>query len=288
MCTAGHGSKGNTEHGWHLVETGLQLQSGTGSVHSSPSHSIEKLLHMTYFLGWGIGKQAWITRVHCTFQDICTSWCSEKSPSRGGQVCQCVGYAGSGASGSRSWYREYVIIHCTLGEHGVTRVWHRLPWCLHCWVVYICFDSAGAVVCQEGQNLQVYSLDAGTKNRHAARDDIGCYTQGRLQAMLLTLDCKPWSCHLHREHWNAGSWCSDFVWKWEAGVPTWVPCSAPRSFFAAAPPADSEQYCGFDRNRHECDHYQTLRWGYLADLRRLIGNCDINWPLIHCRKQNSR
>jgi hypothetical protein len=40
----------------HLVETGLQLQTGTGSYPSFPSHSIDKLPYMTYFLVGGRGK----------------------------------------------------------------------------------------------------------------------------------------------------------------------------------------------------------------------------------------
>jgi len=34
------------------------------------------------------------------------------------------------------------------------------------------------VACQEGHNLQVRSLDTGTRNRHAAHDYVGRYTQG--------------------------------------------------------------------------------------------------------------
>jgi hypothetical protein len=47
------------------------------------------------------------------------------------------------------------------------------------------WDPAGGVACQEGHTLQVRSLDIHTKNRHVARDDVGRYTHGNLQAMLL-------------------------------------------------------------------------------------------------------
>ena len=39
----------DAERGFRLVETGLQLQASSGLFFSSPSHSIEKLPHMTYF-----------------------------------------------------------------------------------------------------------------------------------------------------------------------------------------------------------------------------------------------
>ena len=50
-------------------------------------------------------------------------------------------------------------------------------------------DPAGGVPCQDAQNLQVRSLDTRTKNRHAARDEIGRYTLGNLQSMLLKPVC---------------------------------------------------------------------------------------------------
>jgi len=70
------------------------------------------------------------------------------------------------------------------------RVRHRLPWCWHHSALYIHCDPAGGVACQKGHNLQVRSKDTRTKNRHAARDDVGRYTQGTLQAMLLKPVCK--------------------------------------------------------------------------------------------------
>jgi len=80
------------EQGFRLVETGLQLQAGTGSLPSSSSHSIEKLLHMTNFLMWGRGKQARITTLHCTCWAICVSSWSGKSTSGGGQASQSALY----------------------------------------------------------------------------------------------------------------------------------------------------------------------------------------------------
>jgi len=87
----------DVERGFRLVETGLQLQAGTGSFHSSPSHSIEKLLLMTYFLVWGRGKQAWITRLHCTCRAVRASSWSGKSTSGGGQACRSALYGGGRA-----------------------------------------------------------------------------------------------------------------------------------------------------------------------------------------------
>jgi len=69
------------------------------------------------------------------------------------------------------------------------RVPHQLPLCLHHWVFDIGCDPAGGVACQEGHNLQGCSLDTCTKNKHVAQDDVGCYTQGNLQAMLLKPVC---------------------------------------------------------------------------------------------------
>jgi len=154
----------DAEWGSRLIETGLQLQAGTGSFPSSPSYSIEKLFHMTDFLVCGCGKQAQITRLHCT--------------------------------------------------------------------------------CQEGYNLQVRSLDTRTQNRHAAWDDVGRYTQGNLQAMLLELVFKAWSCHWHREHCNTRPRRRGFFSRWEAGVPSGELHSAFLGLSAAAHPAISEEYCG--------------------------------------------
>jgi len=50
VCTQLHNRIWDAERGFRLVETGLQLTAGTSSFLSSPSHSIEKLPFMTYFL----------------------------------------------------------------------------------------------------------------------------------------------------------------------------------------------------------------------------------------------
>jgi len=201
----------DAERGFHLVETGLQLQAGTGSFLSSPSHSIAKLPHMTCFLVWGRGKQTRITRLHCTFRAVHVSSCSGKSTSGGGQACRYALYGGGRASGGRSQYREYIETRWIIIEYGATRVWHPLPWCCHHWAFTIGCDPTGGVPYQDAHNLQVHSLDTRTKNRHAARDDVGCYTLCNLQAMLLKPVCNAWSCHLHRERCTTGSQCWDFV-----------------------------------------------------------------------------
>jgi len=211
VCTLLHDWMWDAERGYHLVETGLQLQAGTGSFPSSPSHSIEILTHMTYFMVWGRGKQERITRLHCTcWAGRASSW-SGKSTSGGGPACRCAVHAGGRASRGRSRCREYVETHWILSEHGFTRVRHRLPWCWHRGAFHLGCDPAGGVACQEEHNLQVHSLDTPTKDRQAARDDVGRYTQGNLQAILLQLVCNTWSCHLHREHCNTRSWCWDLV-----------------------------------------------------------------------------
>jgi hypothetical protein len=131
------------EQGLHLVQTGLQLHAGTGACPSTLSHSIEKLPQMTFHLMWGCGKQARITRLHCTCQVVCmTSW-SEKSSSAGGERCRSPGYGGGRASGGCSLYRDFVSTNWILGEHGATRVQHRLPWCWHHWASYIGFNHSG-------------------------------------------------------------------------------------------------------------------------------------------------
>jgi len=196
----------DSERGFCIVETGLQLQAGPGSFPWSPFHSIEKLAHMTCFLVWGCGKQALITRLHCTCRAIRASSWSRESTSGGGQACQCALYGGG-----RSQYREYVETHWILGEYGTMKVRHRLPWCWHGWVFYIGCDLTVGVAYQEGHNHQVHSLDTCTKHRHAARDDVGRYTPGNLQAMLLNLVCNAWSYHLHMECCNTRSWHWDLV-----------------------------------------------------------------------------
>jgi len=57
VCTRLCDSRWDAERGFLLVETRLQLQAGTGSFPSPPSHSIVKLPHMTWFLVWGCGKR---------------------------------------------------------------------------------------------------------------------------------------------------------------------------------------------------------------------------------------
>jgi len=174
----------DAERGFCFVETGLQLQADTGSFSSSPSHSIRKLPFMTYSLVWGCGKLARITRLHCTCRAVCASSFSGKSTSGGSQACRSELYGGCRAWGSRLWYREYVRKHYILAEHGVMRVRHRLPWCLHRGSFYIGHDPARGVTCQQGHNLQVRSVDPRAKCRHTARDDVGHYTLGNLPAML--------------------------------------------------------------------------------------------------------
>jgi len=49
VCTQLHDWIWDTEQGFLLIETGLQLRPGTGSFLASPSHSIEKLPHLTCF-----------------------------------------------------------------------------------------------------------------------------------------------------------------------------------------------------------------------------------------------
>jgi len=162
-------------------------------------------------LVWGHGKQARITRLHFTSQATRASSWSGKSTSGGRQACQSALYGGGWALGGRLRYREYVETHWIVGKHGAMRVQYRLPWCWRRWAFYIDCDPAGGVPCQEGHNLHVCSLDTRTKNRHAARDDVGCYTLRNLQAMLLKPVCNDWSCHLHREGCNTHSRRWDLV-----------------------------------------------------------------------------
>jgi len=243
---------------------------------------------MTYFLVWGCGKYAQITRLHCTCRAIRASSWSGKSTSGGGQACQSALYGGGWAWGSRSQYRECVQTRWILGEHGAMRVWHQLPCCSYCWAFYMGCDPAGGVPCQDAQNLQVRSLDTRTKNRHAARDEIGRYTLGNLQSMLLKPVCNAWSCHLHREHCNTHSRRWDVVWRWEAIGPARLLHSAPLGLFAAAHPAASEEYCG--------SWFESV--GELPSRRCALwesgGSLKIDWQLLYiqatfsCRQQNSR
>ena len=94
VCTQLHLWIWDAEGGFHLVETGLQLQAGTGSFPSSPFHSTPKLPHMTYFLVWGRGKQTRITRLHCTCRTVHASSWSGKSSSTGGQASRSPLYGG--------------------------------------------------------------------------------------------------------------------------------------------------------------------------------------------------
>jgi len=243
---------------------------------------------MTYFLVWGRGKQARITRLHCTCQAVCVSSWSGKSTSGGGQACRSALYGGGRASGGRSRYREYVETRWILGGHGATRVRHRLPWFWHRWAFYICCDPARGVAFQKGHNLQVRSLDTCTKNRHAAQDDVGRYTQGNLQSTLLKPVCNAWSCHLHRERCNTRSWRWDSVYMWEAGVAARVLRSAPLGLFVAAHPATPEEYCG---SWLESAGERPLRRCVLrASGRSSQIDCQFSYiQATHsCRQQNSR
>jgi len=161
VCTHWHDWIWDAERVFHLVETGSQLQPSTGPFPSCGSHSIEKLPHMTYLLVCAHGKEARITRLHCTWRAVCVSSWSGLSTSGGGQACQSALYGRGQASGGCSRYRDYLETCCMLGERGATRVRHRLPWCGHGWCFYIGCDPAGGVACQEG-DLQVCSLDTHT------------------------------------------------------------------------------------------------------------------------------
>jgi len=149
-------------------------------------------------------------------------------------------------------------------------------------------DTAGGVACPEGHKLHVHSLDTHSKNRDATQDDVGPYTLRNVQAMLLKPVCNAWSCDLLGEHCNTRYRHSEFVSRWEAGVPASVLHSAPLSLFAAAHPAASDEYCG--------------TWLELAGERRLqlcplraCGrsskiDCQLSYiqASLSCRQQNSR
>jgi len=276
------------ERCFRLVETGLQLQASTGSFFSSPSHSIEKLPHIIYFLVSGRDEQARITRVHYTCHAIRASSWSGKSTSGGGQACRYALYGEGRASGGCSWHMVYVKTLWILGGHGTTRVRHRLRWCWHRWTLYIGCDPTGGVACQQGHNLQVRSLDNRTKNRHAARDQVGCYTQGNLQAMLLKPVCYARGCRLHRERCNTSSRRWDWVKRGEAAVPAGVLRSAPHGLFAAAHTAASEEYC---RSCLQLTADRPLQW---CALKASGGSSKIDCQYsyiqitLSCRQQNSR
>jgi len=233
----------NAERGFRLVESGLQLQTGSGSFPSSRSHSIENHSHMTDFLVWGRGKQAPITRLYCTCPAVRVSSWRGKSTCGGSQGGWSALYRVGRALGGNLRYRECVETPWIFVEHCATRVLHQQPWCWHRWVFNIGCDRAGGVACQEGHILQVCSLDTRTNKWHATQHDVGCYTQGNLQAMLLKQGCNAWSCHRHTEYCNTHSQCSDVVWRWETGVRAREPNSACLGLFAAAHSAASEEYC---------------------------------------------
>ena len=163
-----------------------------------------------------------------------------------------------------------------------------MRWCWHRWAFYIGCDPTRGVACQKRYFLQVRSLDTRTKNRNAARDDAGRYTQGNLQAMLLKPVCNAWSCHLHKERCNTRSGRWNFIQRWEAGVPTGVLRSAHLGSFAAAHVAASEEYCGsWLESAGECPSW----W---CALRASGGfskiDCQLSYiqATLSCRQQNLR
>jgi hypothetical protein len=70
VCTQLHDCISDAKRGFRLVGTVLQLLVGTGSFPSSPSHSIETLPHLTYFLVLGRCTLARITRLHRTCRAV--------------------------------------------------------------------------------------------------------------------------------------------------------------------------------------------------------------------------
>ena len=154
-------------------------------------------------------------------------------------------------------------------------------------VLYTLWSRRGLCF-QEGHNLQVRSLDTCCKNRHAARDEVGRYTLGKVQAMLLKPMSDDWSCLLHRERWNTCSQRWDFVQTWEAGVPAGVLDSAPFGLFAAAHQAAYEEYCV---SWLESAREQPLQ---CSALRASGGSSKIDCQLsyiqatVSCRQQNSK
>jgi len=143
---------------------------------------------------------AWTSRLHCTCQAICASSWSGKSTSAGGKECRSSLYWGGQTSGGHSLCRDYVETGWILSRHGVMTVRHQQPWCWPCSVFDIGCDPAGGITRFEEHNLKVCTVDSHTKNRLAARNDVGHYTHGTLQAILLKPVYHGWSCHLHREH----------------------------------------------------------------------------------------
>ena len=192
----------------------------------------------------GRGKQAWITILHYTCRAVDVSSWSRKSTSVSGKAHRSALYGGGWASWGHTQYREYIQMHWILTEHGTTSDQHRLPWCWHRWVFHLDCDPPRGVACQEGQNLNVHSVDTTTKNRPAAWNYVGRSTQGNLQARLLKPVCNTGSCHLHRQCYMARSMCWDSVQRWVAAVHARVPRSLPLSLFATGNAAAAEEYCG--------------------------------------------
>jgi len=176
MCTQLGDCIWDTEQVFRLVETGLPLQASTGSFPASPSHFIEKLLHMMCVLVWGWGKQVRKTILHCTCRAIHASSWSGENTAGGGQACWSALDGRGRALGCCSCFREYFEICSIVGEHGAVRVLHLLPRCWNRWAFYAGCDPAGGVAFKEGHNVHVCSLDSRIRNRHTTRDDVGCYT----------------------------------------------------------------------------------------------------------------
>jgi len=224
-----------------LGETGLQLDTGTGSFPSTQFHSIGKLPHMAYFLVWGCGKQAGKTTLGCPRWAIRASlWCG-KSTAGGSHMCRSTLFAAGRASGDCSRYRDFVESHLILSEHVPLRFQQPLSCCWNCGEFYTDCDPAGGMECQAQYNLCVHYLDTRTKNRPAPRDDLGCNFLGNLPAMLLKWVGNAQCCHLHRKCSNTRFRCWGFLWWWEAGVPARVPHSASLTLFILSHLAASEE-----------------------------------------------
>jgi len=159
-------------------------------------------------------------------------------------------------------------------------VQHWLPLCWHRWVFYLGCDPAGAVALQEGQNHKVHCFNTCNWYRHTAWDDIGCYTQGILESMLLKLGCNAWSWHLLREICIIPALGAGIVFRGGRLEPL-------REYLiqhlSVCLPSLIQPHLRniavLDWNRQESDHYDTVPWGHLADLRRYIANCYIYRPL---------
>jgi len=199
MCTPLRDSIWDTERGFCLVETGLQLEAATDSFPSFRSHPIVKLPQMSSLLVWHCGKEARITRLHFGCQAIHVFWSCGKSTSDGGQACRCAFYKGGRASGGHSQMRDYFEPGWIFGDDCAMRFRCWLPSCWDHWAFYNGWDPARGVPCQEGHDPPVCSMDIRTEKRHAIRDDVDRYTVGNLQATLVKLVSNTWSRHLQRE-----------------------------------------------------------------------------------------